>query len=271
MPTHIIADMTWEAFRDAVDHRTLALIPMGSTELEGPHLPLGVDTLVAQGLAGRLGDLPGVLIGPTLPIGYSEWFNPFPGTISLSHDTLPRVLADYCGALARHGIRRIVFLNAHRGNNAGIEVTAHRLLAAQPLKIGMLNVWKLANDLTAGGDLIAEGRFTHAGEIMTSLVLALRPDTVVTAKIAADGVRSPAGSAFQVKNSLGDTAFRGSVQTVFQDIREITASGVMGDPRPATAAKGRALLDLLLDYIRAYLEEFQKLDLTGPPGTTERP
>lgn len=254
-----ISDMTWEAFRDAVDKRTVALIPMGSVELEGTHLPLGVDTIAARGLAERLGDAPGVLVGPTLPVGYSAWFNPFPGTLSFSHDTLQAVLRDYCDGLVRHGIRRIVFLNAHRGNNAAIEVVAHRLLAERPFKVGMLNVWKLANDLVAGGDLIAEGRFTHAGELMTSVVMALRPDTVVAERIAADRVRSPEGSAFEVKNSVGDTAFRGSVQTVFQDIRDVTATGVMGDPRPATAEKGEALIAMLLDYIRAYLEAFRQL------------
>ncbi len=265
MGTRIIADMTWEAFRDAIDDRAVCVVPMGSTELEGTHLPLGVDTIVAEGIALQLVDAPGVLVGPALPIGYSEWFNPFPGTLSLTHDTLQRVLLDYCRGLIRHGVRRLVFLNAHKGNNSGIEVVSRMLLAEVPIKIGMVNIWKLAGDLAAGRNLIEEGRFTHAGEIMTSVLLALRPDTVVKEKMMADTPRSPADSAFSVKNTLGDTGFRESVQTIYQDIRDITETGTMGDPRPATAEKGQVLINLMLDYIKAYLAAFQELPAAIQP------
>ena len=119
--SHIL-EMTWEEFRDSVDSKTVVVIPMGSTELEGLHLPLGVDTIVAEGVARNLAGEEGVLIGPLLPIGYSKWFNPFPGTISLEHETLIRLLLEYCTCLINHGIKRLVFLNSHRGNNATVEV-----------------------------------------------------------------------------------------------------------------------------------------------------
>lgn len=266
MGTRIITDMTWEAFRDAIDEKSVCLIPIGSTELEGTHLPLGVDTIVADSLAGQLADAPGILIGPTIPIGYSAWFNPFPGTLSFTHDTLQRVLWDYCQGLIRHGVRRLVFLNAHKGNNSAIEVVSRRLLGEAPIKVGMLNIWKLAGDLAAGTDLIEEGRFTHAGEIMTSVVMALRPDTVVEGRMAADTPRSPAGSVFSVKNSLGDTGFKESVQTVYQDVRDITDTGTMGNPLPASAEKGQTLINLMLDYIRDYLAAFQALPLDRDRG-----
>lgn len=266
MGARMIADMTWEAFRDAINDRVVCIIPMGSTELEGPHLPLGVDTIVAEGLARQLVDAPDVLIGPTLPIGYSEWFNPFPGTLSFTQNTLQRVLLDYCHGLVRHGVRRLVFLNAHKGNNAGIEVVSRELLAEEPIRISMLSIWKLAGDLAAGRDLIEEGGFTHAGEIMTSVVMALRPDTVIKEKMAADAPRSPVDSAFRVKNTLGDTGFKGSVQTIYQDIRDITDTGTMGDPCPATVEKGQMLIDLMLDYIRDYLAAFQTLPEAKEPA-----
>jgi creatinine amidohydrolase len=260
-----IADMSWEEFRDAVDQAAIVLIPLGSTELEGLHLPLGVDTIVAEGVAARLTEEEGVLVGPALPIGYSKWFNPFPGTISLEHETLTRVLRDYCTAMIRHGVRRLVFLNSHRGNNSCVEVVAQSLILEQPVSMGMINIWKLANDLIAGTDLIEEGRFTHAGEIMTSVVMALKPETVIASKMKADRLTSPRGSTFTVKSSLGDTQFEGSVQTFFQDIRTITATGIMGDPQAATPEKGRALLDLIVDYARAYLRELRRVPLPAQP------
>jgi creatinine amidohydrolase len=256
-----VLDMTWEAFRDAVDEKTVMVIPMGSTELEGPHLPLGVDTFVADGVAEGLCGEPGVLIGPTLPFGYSKWFTPFPGTVSLDQGTLSRVLSEYCDCMMKHGIRRIVFLNAHRGNTPCIDNAARSLILDHPVRVGMVSIWKLANDLIQDRNLIEEGKFTHAGELMTSMIMALRPETVVLDKMKADAIRSPEGSEFEVKNSLGDTAFRGSVQTVYPDILEVTDTGVFGDPTGASAEKGNQLLALVTDYVRAYLKEFRELPL----------
>jgi len=259
MTSHRMADVTWEEFRDAVNERSVLVIPMGSTELEGIHLPLGVDTIVADEVARRLDGEEGILICPALPVGYSRWFNPFPGTISLEHDTLVKVLVEYGSCLIRHGARRLVFLNAHRGNNSCIEAASRILIAEHSVRIGMLSIWKLANDLTSGSGLIREGKFTHAGEIMTSLIMAVRPDTVRRDRIFADQVKSPAGIQFKINNSLGEAAFKGSVQIVYQDVREVTETGVMGDPTTASAEKGEAILKLVADYAKAFLQEFRKL------------
>jgi creatinine amidohydrolase len=258
----MIADMTWEAFRDAVEVDTVAVIPVGSIELEGPHLPLGVDTIVARALAHSLDGIPGVLIGPTLPIGYSKWFMPFAGTISLEMETLIRVLDEYARSLIAHGVRRLLFLNAHRGNNPAIEAVARTLIAERKAHVAMINVWKLVNDLAAAPEnQIDEGRFSHAGEAMTSVIMALAPETVVTEKLSADKLKSPLGGTFKVKNSLGDTEFQGSVQTLFQDLRQITETGTMGDPSGASPEKGRRLTEQIAAYTRAFIREFQKLPL----------
>ncbi|MGD9238584.1 MAG: creatininase family protein [Desulfobacterales bacterium] len=260
MDKAFIAALTWEEFRDAVNSKTVIVVPVGSTELEGPHLPLGVDTIMADGVASKLAGEPGVLISPTLPIGYSKWFHPFPGTISLEHDTLTRVFLEYCTCLINHGVKRIVFVNSHRGNNTCIEVAAHTLIKERKVRIGMLSIWKLANDLTSReSGMIREGKFTHGGEIMTSSIMALEPETVVIDKIAPESVKSPVESLFEVKNSLGDTAFKGCIQTVYQDIRDVTETGVMGDPTAASADKGESILDLVTDYARAFIQEFRNL------------
>jgi len=262
MDKTFIASMTWEEFRDKVNSKTVIVVPVGSTELEGTHLPLGVDTIMADGVAAKLKGEPGVLIGPTLPIGYSKWFKPFPGTISLEHDTLTKVFLEYCTCLIDNGVKRIVFLNSHRGNNSCIEVAARTLIMERRVRIGMLSIWKLANDLTSQQrGMIKEGKFTHAGEIMTSTIMALEPEAVVINKIAQDSVKSPSGSVFKVKNSLGDTDFQGCVQTIYQDIKDITDTGVMGDPTAASAEKGESILNLITDYARAFIQEFRNLSV----------
>jgi len=264
MKKRSMIDMTWQEFRDRVNDSAVAVIPLGSIELEGLHLPIGVDTIVADGIADRIAEEPGVIICPTLPIGYSKWFTPFPGTISLEHETLTRLLLEYSNSLIQHGVRRLVFLNAHYGNNSSVEVAAHNLIAAHAVHVGMVSIWKLSNDLIAGTDLITEGKFTHAGEIMTSVVMALKPQTVLNEKIRKDHVKSPAGTTFLVKNSTGETAFKNSIQPIYQDIRELTETGILGDPTAANKEKGEKLLDLITDYLKAYLQEFRKLPLKMP-------
>ena len=102
---------------------------------------------------------------------------------------------------------------------------------------------------------------------MTSVILALKPDTVVTGKIMPDTVNSPEGSAFDVKNSLGETSFQGSIQTVYQDIRDVTDTGIMGDPTAASAEKGEAILKLITDYTRSFLQEFRHLPIEKKRGS----
>ncbi|MCB2228993.1 MAG: creatininase family protein [Desulfarculaceae bacterium] len=254
-----LMDMTWQEVAAAITPQTVVVVPLGSAELEGTHLPVGVDTIAADGVAARLAGLDNVIIGPTLPIGYSKWFLPYPGTISLEQETLIRVLEDYARSLERHGVQRLVFLNSHKGNNAAVETVAHTLVDEFDMKVGMLNVWQLAGQLTAKTELVVEGGFRHGGEIMASLMLALRPETVVKGEMRPDAVKQDAASAFTFKNSLGDAEFEGAVQTVFRDIRDVTDTGTMGDPSAGSAQRGEAILDLVAGYAKRYLAEFSKL------------
>ena len=96
--------------------------------------------------------------------------------------------------------------------------------------------------MAAQKGIIDEGGFTHAGEIMTSVILALKPESVSLERSGPGSVKPLDGSALKPLNSIGDTAFQGSVQTVFQDIRQVTDNGTLGDPSGATAEKGQALL-----------------------------
>jgi len=270
MTSCFIEEMTSDQCGRAVGENAVVVIPMGSTELAGAHLPLGVDTIVAGGVAKRLTGIPGVFIGPTLPIGYSKWFLPFFGTISLESETLTRVLTEYVKSLVTAGFRRFVFLNAHKGNNACIEAAARTLTADNGIRIGMLSIWKLANDLCAIQDgIVDEGRFTHAGEIMTATVMALKPDAVVNDRMRADQLKSWGQIEFKVQNSLGDIEFRGSVQTLYSDIREITDTGIMGDPTGASAEKGEKIVSRIASYTREFLKEFQKISVQG--DRTETP
>lgn len=258
--------MTWEEFQDAAGKEAVLVIPVGSTELAGLHLPLGTDTIVADEFANLLAEEEGVILCPALPIGYSKWFSPFPGTISLEYDTLTQVILEYCRCLIEHGASRLLFLNAHRGNDSPIETASRILMTEKNINISMLNIWKLASDLTKGLGIIREGKFTHAGEIMTSILLKLKPETVVMDKIRPDRIKSPDGSALHLFNTLGEASFGDSTVSLYRDIRTLTETGIAGDPTNASSELGGKIVELIDSYIKAFIKEFRRLPLGSNKG-----
>lgn len=194
------------------------LLPLGSTEQHGPHLPLDTDTriavAVAEGVAARLAD---TVVAPAVAIGASGEHAGFPGTLSIG----TRVLADVLTEIVRTAgpeFARIVVVNGHGGNADALRAAAATCAAEGR----SLDVWSAR---LAGAD-------AHAGRAETSLILHLAPGTVDTA-VAAAGNTAPLGEL------LATMAERG--------VRAVSPNGVLGDPAGASAAEGAALLAELID------------------------
>jgi creatinine amidohydrolase len=160
------------------------LVPLGSTEQHGHHLPVRVDTAIvtalAEGAAAQAAEQIPVVVTPTLPFGFAEHHIPFGGTISLRAGTYADVIADIGTSLGREGFRRIVFLNGHGGNDAAMRFVLDRL-ACQPfdgLHIAGASYWNLAADVLAEVGLDAALVPGHAGHFETSAMLAVMPDLV---------------------------------------------------------------------------------------------
>jgi creatinine amidohydrolase len=224
------------------------LIPLGSVEEAGSHLPMGADIYVAEAIANEVAKKTGCLVGPSIPIGYSEWFLEFPGTISLKMETFIQVLRDYCSSLIRHGFNKIIFVNGHGGHAALVGVVARELVAKHDVQIAMVEPWIIANSL--GQDILGEKTFTHAGELMTSLMLYLHPQEVnmQRAKVEYSKSRNPS---FKTRSIIGPAEFKGVLINHYEKAKDLTASGTTGDPLSATAKKG----ELLFEKITAYLVE----------------
>lgn len=160
---------TWKELRDAdVD---TAIIAFGAIEQHGHHLPLGVDWIVADAMAKRLGEELNAYVLPAMPFGCSREHMAFPGTITLRPSTLALVLEDMVESLYHHGFRRIVLLSSHGGNWV-LKPTMRELnFKHEDLSI----VW--ANGpVPDKGDAVPEE--THAGRGEASTMMALRPDLV---------------------------------------------------------------------------------------------
>jgi creatinine amidohydrolase len=221
-----LAHATWPEVEAALPRRPLAILPIGAVEQHGPHLPLTVDTDLAIGVARALAQATNAILLPALPYGETWSAESFPGTISASPETLRALITDIGRGLIRMGLPALVTLNGHFGNRDPIALAARTLLAEglPSLNLDYPGLEPLAAricDSTPAGP-----GFFHADEVETSMLLALRPDAVQMDKAAPEYPDFPA--------TFGHHPIQ---------LHEISSSGTFGDPRPATAAKGQALID----------------------------
>lgn len=232
--------LAWPEVEALLPLRLPAILPVGACEQHGAHLPLTVDTDLAHGVAARLAALSGALLLP--PIAYGETFSArsFPGTVSLSPETLEAVAMDVGRSLLRTGLPALVTLNGHFGNRDPLARAARRL-GDEGLPVLTLDYPGL--EALAARHCASEPAgpgFFHADEVETAMMLALRPDAVHMDRAA------PAYPAFP--DTFGMEPWQ---------IRDVSPSGVFGDPRPATAATGEALIEGIaagaLDLLVAFL------------------
>ncbi len=232
---------------DAIARGGLAILPVGACEQHGPHLPLTTDADLALGVARAIAARTGAMVLPVLPYG-DAWNNEaFPGTLSISPATLRAVIEDIGGWLIRMGLRAMVTLNGHFGNREPIALAA-RTLAARGLPVLHLDYpGQEALAATHCDSPPAGPGFFHADEVETAMMLALRPEAVRMGLAEAEYPVFPP--------TFGAEPMQ---------LREFAASGVFGDPRPATAAKGRALIDGIaanaLPLIAAFLARPERPD-----------
>ncbi len=220
-----------------------AILAVGSTEYHGDHLPYGTDTMVAQHLAEEVARrIEGLLVLPPLPYGMSLHYASFPIAISLTTETLMRVLREVFNSLMGHGIMRLLVVNGHDGNIAAIESAAREFRVEHPdMRIAVLDAWWVtAAELLPEGTFEVWGGLGHAGEGETSMMLAVAPELVDMSR--ARGVVPELPAHVQVK-------------WVFD---ELTPYGVTGDPTKATEKKGGMMRDALVELLASFIEEMEK-------------
>ena len=168
----LLQEMTWTDVRDYLKSSDMVIIPLGSTEQHGPHLPLGTDYYLAMGALEKISARTGVVVAPVLLAGYSEYHSGFPGTLSIKPDTMVQVLFESAQMLLKYGFRRLMFFNSHGGNNIVQQKIIHRINQETEA---------IAVAIGYGGSIQVEDEEFfdwHAGIEETSDMLYLKPELV---------------------------------------------------------------------------------------------
>lgn len=223
----------------------MVILPLGSLEGHGGHLPFGTDALTAEILAGEVAArIPGAAVLPVVPYGVSDHYRDFSFTVSLSFETETAIIKDILESIYREGIRKVFIMNGHDGNIAPIEAAARNVKVAHPdIKIFSLCAWwQELGSLLPPGFFEVWGGFGHGGEAELSIGLALFEELC------------------QPEHAEGHVPDLPKIGEMIWLFSELTDSGATGDPTRATRKKGLKMKEALVDAIVAALT---RLNETG--------
>jgi creatinine amidohydrolase len=221
----ILTDLTMTEFEGGLARARVAILPLGSVEEHGTHLPLGTDTLQVWEVVRRAAEVTPVFVCPPLHYGYCRSTRDHPGTLSISPETLRRVVVDIGASLHRQGVRGLILASGHAGglHMSALEEAAETLLErCEGLEVAVICEYHWAR--AEGADGLVETRDDgHAGEIETSRIQAIAPALV--------------------KGTSPEEYPHFSHPFVAREKRPDWPGGVWGDPSKATPEKGHALFD----------------------------
>ncbi|RLQ88503.1 creatininase family protein [Notoacmeibacter ruber] len=242
----------------STDAPTIAVLPLGATEQHGPHLPPETDTLIASAMAKALEEAAPDLhleILPTEAVGYSPEHLNWPVTQSMEWNEAIDRWIGIGDDLAARGIRRLLLLNAHGGNSPLLTIVAMELRRRHAMLCVATNWHRF---IQPGGIVSAEERALgiHAGQIETSVMLAIAPERVEMQK-AADfpSAQSDFSERFTHLRAYGSHAFGWMMD-------DLNADGATGDAAAANAEIGRQLIDLAAQGLAALARDIAAFDLT---------
>lgn len=253
-------ELSWPELDKILDHVDTVLLPIGSTEQHGPHLPLGVDLYIPMGIAERVSAKTGIPILP--PVWYvpCAWHLDFPGAINVKADTVINQIVDICDSLSNYGIKHVIGINGHTGGcDSTLVVAADKVLEETNVRFWVGSVVDIANDVIL--NLCTSPILVHADEIETSKMMAIRPDLVHVEGVEANN--------WEPKSRFLSNNYRpASAKILYRmnraDWKHIAPRGYIGDPASATPEKGEKMLTAIVENLVEFID-----DLKNWTGTME--
>jgi creatinine amidohydrolase len=257
---YLYSDLTWPEVNEAVRLKKVVLLPVGSTEQHGPHLPLDVDNLIATRLcleAGRR-DPEKIVVAPNLPYGYNIHGLDYPGTIHVGHKAYIDFCYSICASFAYHGFKRIIVVNGHGSNTHLLDQASRRTILETDAIVTSFMWWNLLrvdpNFIASFRESVFPGGAGHAGEVETSMYLHLAGDKAQMDK-ATDYIawyNRPGASTY----TWGD-AFGNGPASIMSWTSTFAENGTFGQATLATADKGRRIFEEAVKRLNELVDEFR--------------
>ncbi|MCP8304105.1 MAG: creatininase family protein [archaeon] len=241
-----LPDLTWQEVDDLRNRTDKVLIPVGSLEQHGPHLPLSTDTIIAFEVAKRVAERLNIALTPPINFGFSVEHMGFPGTISLEPLTLTALLRDICSSLAQNGFKKIFIINGHGGNKAIIESAIQSIKSELNISLYSFTLLSMVGKVFDKIRESPKGDVGHADEVETSLMLTICPEKVRTDRCVDESPKFRPHLTLEAVEEGFSFAWR---------MKEVSDSGVIGAPTKASAEKGKLLLEDLVERIAVIVED----------------
>jgi creatinine amidohydrolase/Fe(II)-dependent formamide hydrolase-like protein/7-cyano-7-deazaguanine synthase in queuosine biosynthesis len=249
---YLWAELTWPEAEQKLNQVDIAILPVGAIEQHGPHLPLDVDAFDAEYLAAKVAEAcsdPKPLVLPLLPYGVSYHHDDFKGTISVTNETLARMVYEIGMSIARQGIKKMIIINGHGDNSPTMNYAAQMINRDAQIFVAVDTGETSDVDLD---ELTETPNDVHAGEIETSTTLAIRPELVRMDKATNSSLNF-------TSRYLNFSSLRGVPW--YAKTKRISDSGIMGDPTKADVEKGKKAWEIMIAHLVAFIEDLKSLSL----------
>jgi creatinine amidohydrolase len=253
-------DLTWPEINEAILAKKVVLLPIGSTEQHGHHLPLDVDNFLARSICRVAAEMAcrELLVMPTIPYGYNEHALDFPGTIHVTYEHFIEYCLDVCKSVAHAGFDRIIIIDGHGSNEHLCEFIARRATLETDALVASTIWTNLAIEAFEGVRESGPGGAAHACELETSAYLHLDPARVHMER-ASDHYGGAAGKQGSRFLSV-DLAKGWGPMKLVQWTSSATPTGVSGAPTLSTAEKGAAIVKGAATNLVEFVREFRALE-----------
>jgi creatinine amidohydrolase len=255
LPSRFFVDLTQPEIAEQMRKKPLVILPLGSVEQHGPHLPSGTDIFASRAIAHAVAERMDGLVLPDTPIGVTPFHMAFESTITFSPETFERVVVETCASAAKHGAKYLLLLNWHELNIPALAVAADALHREHGMTVLTVQACYVAQDMF-GPEC---GGLTHGGEIEALAVMAYDPKLVHLDRVRDSSEQQHARKMDKLRRTL-------SYQPILTDVRMMAPTGWYGNPQPANVEKARRMVEALGEAIaKEATEIFHELDRVLAP------
>ncbi len=249
---YLWANLTWPEAEKRMKITDIAILPVGALEQHGPHLPLDVDAFDAEYLSHKVAEAcsePKPLVLPLISYGVSYHHEDFAGTVSISNESLSKMVYEIGMSVAKNGIKKLLIINGHGDNSPTLNFAAQMINRDSKIFVAVDS--GETSDVDLDG-LIDTPNDVHAGEIETSTTLAIRPGHVKM-DFAEQGVLKFSNRYLNFSSSRGIPWYSRT--------KKFSNSGVIGDPTKANPEKGIRMWEIMIAHLVTFIEDLKKMKI----------